>query len=328
MRRALVVGIDDYPDHPLSCCVNDAIEIASILETNDDGSPNFSMKILTSNQEQITRECLNLNIGKLFSTDADTVLFYFAGHGIINPDTNAGYIVSQDGKDYAWGVSISEIVGLANKAYPKIKSTIIILDCCHAGFAGQVPGLDENISIIGTGVTILTACGNNEASQESQNHGLFTEMLLDGLRGSASDICGRVTPASIYAHVDQTLAGWEQRPIYKANVRTFITLRNVKPKVPLGTLRKLPEYFEDPTSVFSLDPSFEPDRKNIPDEFKNIPINQTNVLIFKELQQCNRHGLIQPVDVEHMYDAAISSTGCKLTPLGAHYRKLAKLKRI
>lgn len=328
MRRALVVGIDDYPDHPLSCCVNDAIEIASTLETNADGSPNFSMKILTSNQEQITRECLNLNIGKLFSTDADTVLFYFAGHGIINPDTNAGYIVSQDGKDYAWGVSISEIVGLANKAYPKIKSTIIILDCCHAGFAGQVSGLNENISIIGTGVTILTACGNNEASQESQNHGLFTEMLLDGLRGSASDICGRVTPASIYAHIDQTLAGWEQRPIYKANVRTFITLRNVPPKVPLEILRKLPEYFEDPTSVFSLDPSFEPDRKNIPDEFKKIPINQTNVLIFKELQQCNRHGLIKPVDVEHMYDAAISSTGCKLTALGAHYRKLAKLKRI
>ena len=40
------------------------------------------------------------------------------------------------------------------------------------------------------------------------------------------------------------------------------------------------------------------------------------------------HGLIQPVNAEHMYDAAIGSTGCKLTALGAHYRKLAKLKRI
>jgi hypothetical protein len=29
-----------------------------------------------------------------------------------------------------------------------------------------------------------------------------------------------------------------------------------------------------------------------------------------------------------MWDAAVKSTGCKLTALGAHYRKLAKMKRI
>ena len=42
----------------------------------------------------------------------------------------------------------------------------------------------------------------------------------------------------------------------------------------------------------------------------------------------NRHGLIVPVDAEHMYYATINSTGCKLTALGAHYRKLAEAKRI
>ena len=81
-------------------------------------------------------------------------------------------------------------------------------------------------------------------------------------------------------------------------------------------------------TYFPLDPSFEPNRENVPKEFKHIPVNDDNTKIFKEFQLCNRHGLIVPVDAEHMYYAAINSTGCKLTALGAHYRKLAEAKRI
>ena len=43
-RKALVVGIDDYPGCPLNGCVNDAEEIKNLLETNGDGSPNFEVK--------------------------------------------------------------------------------------------------------------------------------------------------------------------------------------------------------------------------------------------------------------------------------------------
>jgi len=234
--------------------------------------------------------------------------------------------VSQNGSNGAWGISLSEILELANNAYPRIKSTVIILDSCHSGFAGEVPSLgNERIAAIGTGVTILTACHRNGTAGEVNGHGLFTDILLDGLSGGSADICGRITPASVYSHVDQTLGPWEQRPIYKANVQTFVTLRQVSPKIPLETLRRLPTYFPDATSTFPLDPSFEPDRENVP---KNIPVNDNNARIFKELQMCNRHGLVTPIDAEHMYYAAIKSTGCRLTALGAHYRKLAEMKRI
>ena len=261
--------------------------------------------------------------------DTDTALLYFAGHGVINPDTNAGYIVSQDGQRGSWGMSLTDIVGLANKAHPRVKSSVIILDCCHSGFAGEIPMVgNEQISAIGTGVTILTACHRSQTAGENNGHGVFTDLLLDGLAGGSADVCGRVTPASLYSHVDQALGPWEQRPIYKANVHTFVTLRQVTPKVPLEVLRKLPEYFPDVTDVFSLDPSFEPDRGNVPDHIKSVPVNDENARIFKELQMCNRHGLVIPVGEVHMYYAAINSAGCKLTALGAHYRKLAELKRI
>jgi hypothetical protein len=330
MKKALIVGIDHYPTCPLKGCVNDASAVANTLERNGDGSPNFAVKLMTSNNATVSSDLLHDAIVKLFEGDAETALFFFAGHGLINPQTNEGFIVSQDGKKPSWGISLSTILSLANKAYPKIKSTVIILDCCHSGYAGEVPGLntDGQISYIGNGVTILTACHRDELASDGNPHGLFTGILLDGLSGSAADVCGRITPASLYSLIDQTLGVWEQRPIYKANVQTFITLREVGAKIPLEVLRQLPEYFPQAAYIFPLDPSFEPDRENIPKDLRRIPVNEDKVKKFKELQMCNRHGLIVPIGTEHMYYAAIESKACKLTALGAHYRKLAELGHI
>ena len=329
MRRALVIGIDKYPGMPLAGCENDAVAIANTLEKNGDGSPNFSIKLVTSDRSTVSSEVIYSQLEELFKGEAETVLLYFAGHGIIDPTTNAGYIVSQDGKKGSWGVPLSEILNMANAASPKIKSTVIILDSCSSGYVGEVAGLNkDSISVIGSGVTILTACHREGTAGEVDGHGLFTSILLDGLTGASADICGHITPASVYSHIDQTLGPWEQRPIYKANVQTFVTLRDVAPKVSLEILRRLPVYFKSPTDHFKLDPSFEPDRENIPVELRNTPVNDDNVRVFKELQLCNRHGLIVPVDAEHMYYAAINSTACRLTALGAHYRKLAEMGRI
>lgn len=330
MKKALVIGIDNYQQYPLSGCVNDAVTVASLLEVNGDGSPNFSVKLLTSNSEFISNAALDDAISDLFSGDADTALLFFAGHGLINTETNAGYIVSQDGKKGAWGCSLGEILHRANNAYPRIRSTVIILDSCHSGYAGEVAGLGKEgqISVIGNGVTILTACHRQGTAGEVNGHGIFTDILIDALRGSSADICGRITPASIYSHVDQTLGAWDQRPIYKANVQTFVVLRNVSPKIPLDVLRRLPEYFPDPSDIFGLNPSYEPDRGEEAHNLAHIKVDPDHERIYRELQACNRHGLVMPVDQPHMWHAAVYSTGCRLTALGAHYRKLAEIKRI
>lgn len=330
MRKALIIGIDKYSDIPLSGCENDAATIASILAKNGDGSPNFDVKLISSDGGAVvTSEVILDALRELFSGDAETALFYFAGHGVLDPITNAGYIVSQDGKRGSWGVSLSDLLGMANAASPRIASTVLILDSCNSGFAGEIAGLNaNNISAIGTGVTILTACHREQGAAEENGHGLFTSMLFDALSGGSADIRGRITPASVYSHIDQTLGSWEQRPIYKANVQTFVTLRQIAPKISDDILRRLTTYFKSPTDQFPLDPSFEPDRNNIPEELKHIPVNEENARTFGELQLCNRHGLVVPVDAPHMYYAAIESKSCKLTALGAHYRRMAELGRI
>lgn len=258
MKKALVVGIDDYPQpNELSGCVNDAIELTALLETNGDGSPNFDVRKLVSKEMDVTARLLTDAISELFSGEAETALLYFAGHGLLNERTNNGFLVTQDGKAPHWGVSLVDILQQANRAHPNINSTVILLDSCQSGFAGEITGLgQEGVNAIGNGLTILTACHKDGLAAEDGGHGKFTDIMLDGLSGAASDVIGRITPASLYAHVDQTLGAWEQRPIYKANVQTFITLRSVEPRVPKEVLRRLTQYFPTPGHVFKLDPSF------------------------------------------------------------------------
>ena len=92
-RKALVVGIDDYPGCPLNGCVNDAEEIKNLLETNGDGSPNFEVKFAPNIQTK--DELLDLLNALFCEGDSDISLFYFSGHGT---DEVTGKIVTPDFK--------------------------------------------------------------------------------------------------------------------------------------------------------------------------------------------------------------------------------------
>lgn len=329
MRRALIIGINEY-DHcsNLSGCVHDATRIAEMLEANGDGSPNFDVRLLTSDKDELTAVRLNAAMEELFSAKADVALFYFAGHGTVAAN-GYGHLISSDGQAGKWGVSLTDLIATANEAHKKhIGSTIILLDSCRSGAAGEAPGiLGAEVAAVGPGVIVLSASHKDGYAEEAGGKGVFSGLVIEALRGTGADVLGNVTPASVYSLVDQALGAWAQRPIFKANVQGFVWLRKVPPRVPLETLRQLPKWFSDETSVFSLDPSFEPNRDNVPERYRHIPVNDDNAQIFKQLQKCNRFGLVIPNNVEHMYDAAMQSDGCKLTGLGAHYRQLALDKR-
>lgn len=321
MRKALIVGINAYPGSPLRGCINDASGLASIIETNGDGSPNFDVRLET---DVSTKSLLKGMITDLFAGDADSALFYFSGHGFINDI--GGYIVTPDFKKYDEGVSMDEILIIANQS--KVKNKIIILDCCHSGALGS-PSITGNASHIAEGVSILTASRDNEPSLEINGHGVFTNLFLDALQGGASDLRGDITPGSIYAYIDQALGPWDQRPVFKTNITRFTSLRKMNPQVPLDVLRKIIEYFPTPTNEFTLDPSFE-DTNSKKIEHKVIKPYATpeNVTIFKNLQKFQSVGLVTPVNADHMYFAAMDSKSCRLTALGYHYWRLVKDKRI
>ena len=315
MRRALIVGIDNYPVAPLDGCVNDAKTIETVLETHGDGSPNFQALLMTSLSDEVTKPELREAIEKLFATDCDIALLYFSGHGFVG--TADGYIVTEDCENYNEGIAMTEILTLANSS--PVKNKVIILDCCYSGNMGTPKIQEGSVAQLSEGLTVLTASRDSEVAMEQGDGGVFTQLVVAALQGGAADLRGHITPGSIYAYVDQALGAWDQRPIFKTNITRFTPLREVRPQVPLETLRKLIDYFPSPQDEHALDPSYEDTVAGYDPE---------NVKVFKDLQKMEGVGLVVPVGEEHMYYAAMNSTACRLTALGRQYWRLANEKKL
>jgi hypothetical protein len=322
MRKALVVGINNYPSSPLRGCINDASAFGAIIETHGNGDPNFAVHLAT---DVSTKGKLIELIEKVFYGDSEVALFYFSGHGFEN---NLGtYLVTPDVLKNDVGVSMTDLMIIANKS--KALNRIIILDCCHSGAVGTFPITGSTTTVIEKGVTILTASKHDEVSMEVNGHGVFTNLLIDALQGGAADIRGDITPGSVYAYIDQALGHFEQRPVFKTNITEFVCLRQITPRVPKETLRKIIQYFQEPEQEFSLDPSYEDtNSKEIDHRVIEPYAKPENVTVFKDLQKFQSVGLVVPVDAPFMFFAAMESKSCRLTALGYHYWRLVKQKKI
>ncbi len=317
MKKALVVGIDYYTFiNGLSGCVNDAHEVETMLERHGDGTKNFDVQLLTASGENsaVTKKNLKASVEELFKEKNEIALFYFAGHGYL--ESTGGYLLTTDADEGDDGLSMDIILQMANES-PSI-SKIIILDCCHSGRLGN-SSTAKNQALLNEGITILTASSEAQNAKEEEGSGIFTRLLVDALGGSAANLTGDVTPGSIYAHIDQSLGSWEQRPIFKTNVRTFTTLRKVQPPISLEDLRQLKVLFKIKGENYHLDPEYEPE--------SGCAV-QEKVSKFKILQKFNRVNLVVPVGAEHMYGAAMESKSCKMTILGEHYWNLLHKNRI
>ncbi len=307
MRKALVVGIDFY--HSVSSlfgCVNDSFAVKSMLDRHADGSVNFSVRHLTgtSASDTVPREELRKAIEELFVGDGDVALLYFAGHGHI--ESIGGYLCCSEAKTGNDGIPLVEIMAMANKS--RIANRVIVLDSCYSGVAGG-NALNHHLAEISDGVTILTASTDEQYASEENGAGVFTTLLVDALGGAAANLVGEVTPGSVYAHIDQSLGPWAQRPVFKTNVRRFVSLRKVQPPLELAELRMISELFPVSGYQMQLDPTFEPERHETwVTDLHGIPApDPEKTAIFAILQKYNRVGLLVPEGAPHMWHAAMES---------------------
>lgn len=326
MRKALIVGIDHYTHiSGLSGCVNDAYSVKGALERNADGTLNFvapQLLISARPEEAILKRDLKDAVRDLFKDDSEIALFYFAGHGYI--EDTGGFLCASDSETGDDGLSLQELMTFANTSGAKNK--IIVLDSCHSGVTGSdviVPGLAH----ITDGLTILTASTANQYAFEASGGGagVFTSLFIDALNGAAANLVGDITPGSVYAHIDQSLGPWAQRPVFKTNVKTFVSLRKADAPIDLAKLQALTTHFPSPDHNFRLDPSFEPERSQdqLGDPAFPPPDPQHNA-VFAVLQDYVKVNLVRPVDAPHMWHAAMQSKSCELTVLGQHYWNLVQ----
>ncbi len=325
MRKALIVGIDHY-DHQraLSGCVNDAHAVNAILERHADGTTNFvTPRLLTGSgpANTVGKTELKNAARELFAGNSDIALFYFSGHGYL--EDTGGFLCATDSATGDDGLSLNELMAIASNSDAKNK--IIILDSCHSGIAGNRSGAGAGAEIK-EGMTILTASTAEQSAMEvpGGGSGIFSSLLVEALGGAAANLVGDVTPGSVYAHIDQSLGPWMQRPVFKTNVKSFVSLRKAMPPIPLADLQALATHFPQPGFKIQLDPAFEPERpKQQYDDSLSPPDPKKNA-VFAVLQKYVKVNLVRPVGVPHMWHAAMESRTCELTVLGEHYRALVE----
>lgn len=202
MLRATVVGINEYKDEKyrhnarLRFAAGDAEEVAGLLRS----STAFTAEDVTLlTNEKATRAKVRDSLTTTFTRrtfDSNTIaLFYFAGHGIVNPNDKRIALCCHDvdfADPEAGGIRLNDIYDWL--AMCSAECIIVIIDACFSGgivvgHVGHLSAAQQAMQAIevlhypeGKTVAIFAACGSDESARERKglNHGIFTYELLRG----------------------------------------------------------------------------------------------------------------------------------------------------
>ncbi len=220
VRRALLVGINRYPDRPLRGAVADAEAMAALLR---DGYGFADVTLLRD--DAATRAAITTGLRELVARcgSDDTVVFFFAGHGAQVEDLDGDEIDDQLDETLVpfdsrggTGIDITDDELARLLAPLPTDRGVVILDCCHSGTGlrgsdVQVRGLprDERVEryrqeeearsaarstaerrvvpVLGQRLVLLTGAAANQQAKDLQvpgggYHGAFTWALLQALR--------------------------------------------------------------------------------------------------------------------------------------------------
>ena len=217
--KALVVGIDYYEQvSGLHGGVNDAYASRPCSNATATAPSTSAAKLLVGTGRDTVVVRAQGQVAQSLCRD-ETALLYFAGHGYI--DSTGGFLCASDCAGARWPV--------AHRRHD-VRQPFAGQEQGH--HPGQLPQRHRRGqrprtrggSRINEGVTLLTASTAEQYSMERRG-GVFTTLLVDALSGAAANLVGQITPGSVYAHIDQSLGPWAQRPVFKTNVKTFVSLR-------------------------------------------------------------------------------------------------------
>jgi len=207
---AVVVGIDEYRNKSIALkyAASDATEFGDVLKKQ--ATPLFDkvQVIVLSRPTETTRDVIRKILEQVAGEIKldDVFIFFNASHGLIEQVegleqyyliTSNVLLLSSD-RIAQSALSQTELINLIG-AIPAQKK-IIFLDTCHAGKAGKrlqlalleqrTRGLTESTAIKllqrAVGSSVFAASLDSEAALEGyKGHGLFTYVLLEGMRGKA-----------------------------------------------------------------------------------------------------------------------------------------------
>lgn len=228
-RWALLIGVDDYEDSAfadLRYTANDARKLAGILI--DSGSwRSDHVVVMTPDQPDPRLQPTRLNILKQLDrlsrlSDADTVLFFFSGHGgAAEADSGLQNMVfpmdTGTGVESETAITVEYINHVLSRS--EVRRRVAIFDACRnvqqAGAKGDARKMQAESYGSGTQLIFSTRFGEVSYEDDQAELGAMTRHLVDGLRGkadgwgSSGDADGVVSLNEVYQYLHDRLPAEE-----------------------------------------------------------------------------------------------------------------------
>ncbi len=211
-KLAFLVGVDEYQKdglNDLNYSDDDVRELDKVLRGID-----FSVELIVG--RQATRE----NVAKRFSffldqtkklSKQDIVFVALTGHGLQIEVERGGVRVSDSffcpfDAQKSDPTSLISISGLMQSLSRDSASSqnLLVIDACRDDPNRGAKGLDgSTVKELPAKLSVLFACSSGQQSFESDvvKHGVFTHVLLEGLRGAAANPRGEITWLNLASHV-------------------------------------------------------------------------------------------------------------------------------
>jgi hypothetical protein len=188
----VVVGVDLYDSRELPrlrYAVTDAGDIAKAVESNPSRYyGGIAVTRLTDPDIDPAKIAAALENAVGAARPGDTVMFFFAGHGVKGKD-GAFYLTTakSDPKNFAnTALAWTTVAGILQKSKARV---VVLLDACHSGLAGQESAASNDAAVaqMMTGsrapMLVFAAAKGRQTSQERSalGNGVFTRAFKQAL---------------------------------------------------------------------------------------------------------------------------------------------------
>lgn len=239
-RYALIVGIDDYQNESvtdLKCATSDATLLKKTLVDEGDFSED-NIFLLSSDargegdQPSLTNIVFRLEWLREVVGPADTLVFYFAGHGV-SMDSETFLLTMEADQRSKNTLMVSSLRGKTLNEMLKqtgARNTLVLLDACRndptAGRGDVNNTLSANLArglvfkplpaaapSLERNTATVFACSEGERSWEwgDKNQGFFTYFLAEGLRSGAYNSKGDATLQGLVGYLRDKVSSMAQR---------------------------------------------------------------------------------------------------------------------
>ena len=326
-RYAILIGINDYDVNPLNFCVNDAMKVKDEL-INKCMFKEENIFIITSSKKDSKKDITGkythslLQIKKKFIKGKDSILFYFAGHGMY--DNGESLLAFQD-----TFYPIEKVFTDISDLQPKIQ--IYIIDACQSGSKVLTRDNKNNTNNLkryiesSSGIMFLYACTEKESANElsSLKHGLLTYNFLTSLNEEKNyDSEGFLTFNRIVDDVQRAtinISDFQQTPVIENKITGYYPFAANEKALSKTLLAEGETFLIDTIRSESIELNFNAIRIEIMNHLKkSTEISFNNFEIIDNYDDCKTFDNLNnfPYDKSKLIDEIVSFVEKnKLTPL-------------